>query len=460
MSSIVQRRVFLGLGANAYNQAVTIAVQVITVPLLLSAWGAQLYGEWLILFAIPAFLRMTDLGFSISAGNDMTAQVARDDRAGALVVFQSLSALVLAVVGIGLAVVLAITWHIPLTSWLNLRVMDVAAARWVVTLLAADILIRLFDGVTHAGFRACGDYARHVALSATVRLLQFVALWIVALNGGGPTAGAAAFLTVSVFTTPALAIYLCRRHAWITVGISLARLAELRRLLRPALASMTIPVAQALNLQGMVIVVGTVLGAPAVVVFSTLRTLTRLVFQVVLIVSRAAEPELAGAFGGGNKKLARSLFLHALRAGLWLGLAAVICLATLGPLIVSIWTQGKVTFEPLLYGALLASAFASVLWQTPLFVLRAANAHVRAAPVYMAASALAVAAAWAILQATQALSAAGITLLLMDLLLAGYTMIAAAKLLEANSIRLLGTALNMTPLAAMLRRQLRPNPAE
>lgn len=89
----VRRRIVYGRGANAFGQLVTIIVQLVGVPILLHAWGVQLYGEWLILFAIPAYLSMTDLGFTQCAANDMTARVARGDRAGALAVFQSLAGL-------------------------------------------------------------------------------------------------------------------------------------------------------------------------------------------------------------------------------------------------------------------------------------------------------------------------------------------------------------------------------
>jgi hypothetical protein len=90
----VLRRIRNGLGANLYSQIATVIVQLVGAPILLHAWGAQLYGEWLVLSAIPAYLSMSDLGFSQSAGYDMTALVARNDRAGALAVFQSLGALV------------------------------------------------------------------------------------------------------------------------------------------------------------------------------------------------------------------------------------------------------------------------------------------------------------------------------------------------------------------------------
>jgi hypothetical protein len=80
MDRHVTRRILHGLGANAYGQLVVIIIQLAGVPILLHAWGTQLYGEWLILAAIPTYLSMADLGFSQSAGNDMTAHGARRQR--------------------------------------------------------------------------------------------------------------------------------------------------------------------------------------------------------------------------------------------------------------------------------------------------------------------------------------------------------------------------------------------
>jgi hypothetical protein len=67
------RRIKHGFGANVYGQMVIVIIQLAGVPILLSAWGTQVYGEWLILASIPTYLSMADLGFSQSAGNDMTS---------------------------------------------------------------------------------------------------------------------------------------------------------------------------------------------------------------------------------------------------------------------------------------------------------------------------------------------------------------------------------------------------
>lgn len=441
----VRQRILHGLGANAFGQLVTIIVQLAGVPILLHAWGVQLYGEWLILFAIPAYLSMTNLGFSQSAANDMTARVAREDRVGALAVFQSLGVLVYGLATVCLLLTASVVPWLPLADWLNFQVMDTRTAQWVLWLLAAQVLAALPDGVTHAGFRSSGEYALHQGLQGIVRLLQFAGVWIAALAGGGPLAAAGVFMGVRAVATAVLAFLVVRRHSWLRYGRAMASAAELRRLLRPALANTAFPLAQALNIQGMVVVVGALAGPAAVVVFSTLRTLTRLAMQMVMIVAKATEPELATAHGAGDRKLLHRLFVEALRSGLWLALLAAAGLAMFGGRVLELWTDGRVAMNGALFGWLLASAVASVLWFGPLTVLKAANRHMRAAMVYVCASAFAVGLAMALLYWTGKLALAGVALLAMDAVMALYTIGAATRLLEAQPWSLLIRAADPRP---------------
>lgn len=454
MDPRIRLRVFSGLGANLYNQVVTMTVQLITVPVLLHAWGTDGYGEWLILYAAPGFLVMTNLGLSMSAGNDMTAKVARGDRPGALRVFQSLAVLLYVIALAGMLLCGALLWWLPLDEWLRFQTMSTEAIRWVLWLLAAQVFLQLLDGATHAGFRANSEYAQHVAFEATTRLLQFGGIWLAAILGGGPVAAAGAFVGVRLLTTPIFALLLVLRHRWLSFGVSYASTDELRRLHRPALANMAVPLGGALNVQGMVLVVGAVLGPVAVVVFSTLRTLTRLALQMVLVVSHAAEPELASAYGARNTALMKSLYVHALRGGLWLSLLAVLGLELLGTPILELWTQGKVSMNDALFSWLLASAVATSLWNSPLAVLRAANRHLRAAAVLVLAAMAAVGVAWLLLRFTGNLSYAGMALLLMDGLIALYVLSAAARLVGVDRPQALLSAMNPLPIARFFCRRI------
>jgi O-antigen/teichoic acid export membrane protein len=199
----------------------------------------------------------------------------------------------------------------------------------------------------------------------------------------------------------------------------------------------------------MVLVIGAILGPLAVVVFSTLRTLTRLALQLVLAVSHAAEPELATAYGANNRARLQSLFVHALRAGLWLALAAAAGLALFGSFILDVWTHGKVAMEPALFAWLLGSAVASVLWYGALIVLKAANRHLRAATVFVFASAGAVGVAALLFAWTGSVASAGPALLLMDAVMALYTFCAAAQLLGVKPAASLVQAVDPRPLAGL-----------
>ena len=53
-----------------------------------------MYGEWLILAAIPTYLSMASLGFSQQTGKDLNARMARGEVVGLQAVFRSPSVMV------------------------------------------------------------------------------------------------------------------------------------------------------------------------------------------------------------------------------------------------------------------------------------------------------------------------------------------------------------------------------
>lgn len=448
----IVRRILKGFGANLYGQAVIVIVQLLGVPILLHAWGPQLYGEWLILFAIPAYLSMTDLGFSQSAANDMTAQVARGDRAEALSVFQSLGALVFSAAAIGLLLVTALVFGLPLQHWLHFQAMNIEEVRWVLWFLALSILAGLPDGANHAGFRSHGEYGLHVGIYYTVLLAQNIALWTAAITGRGPVVAAAAFFAIRLLAMIATAALLIIRHRSLHFGFKHARVAELRRLGRPALANLGMPLAQALNVQGMVLAVGALLGPLAVVTFATLRTLTRLALQLASAVSHAAEPEFAAAYGKASPELLRRLFAHALRASFWLALLAVVSLAVSGDFILRFWTDGRVPMNAPLFRWLLLSALASTLWYGALIVLKAANQHLRASFLYSLSASIAVLVAILLLKVTGQLADVGLALLMMDTLMASYMLPAACRHMHAPVWKSLLAAIDPRPLLRLSAR--------
>jgi len=67
--------------ASFVQKILRICDQIVLIPLFLSAWGPEYYGEWLTLMAIPTALAFLDLGFGSAAANAMVlaSSGGRDD---------------------------------------------------------------------------------------------------------------------------------------------------------------------------------------------------------------------------------------------------------------------------------------------------------------------------------------------------------------------------------------------
>ena len=72
----LRQRLMRGFGATALNPIATAIIQLGSVPILLHAWGATKYGDWLLLSAIPSYLTLSDLGLGAASGSDMSMRVA------------------------------------------------------------------------------------------------------------------------------------------------------------------------------------------------------------------------------------------------------------------------------------------------------------------------------------------------------------------------------------------------
>jgi O-antigen/teichoic acid export membrane protein len=449
------RRIVTGVYANVYGRAVILLTQVAGVPVLLHFWGTALYGEWLMLFAIPLFLSMTDLGFSHSAANDMTQRVAQGDIASALRVFQTLYLLVFASAAVVIFIVTSLILLAPDAAFAGLDHISPSAARWILWLLAGEVLLKLFDGVIQAGFRASRGYTFHTVIYYTTMLAQQSSVWVVAYLGFGPVTAAAVFLSVRAVATPVTALLLRHRHPWLDFRVRYASKSELARLAKPALANLALPLAQALNVQGFVLLVGALLGPFVLVVFATLRTMTRLVLQSILGLLNAAEPELAAVYGTGDRALLSRMYTNIARTSFWCALGLCIALGITGHWILAIWTHEHVAMDDRLFAWLLVSALVGCLWYGALILLKSANRHLGAAYLYAGLAAASILLAYVGIVATDHVEAAGVALLALDLAMAAYTVRAAASLCFARPLDFVLAAVNPTPLFFLALRRLR-----
>jgi O-antigen/teichoic acid export membrane protein len=371
----------LALGLNAL-------LQLLQVSLLTAVWSLEKYGVWVMLSTIPTYFSLSDLGFSSAAQSDMSMSYASGDIERTRGTYQSIWLLML-VVSLGIVVVSlplllfqsgAAAAHVPVLR-------DYGRTIFLFIALAA---ITLCSRLVLAGFRATGLYALGSMVYEVTVFVTGIAMIAVAMAGGSFDACILVGIAFRAVLTVATDVMLRRLRPIMRIGFTHASLAEIRRLVKPAFAAMATPIALALNLQGITIVVGYVLSPVAVAVLTPVRTASRIALQVVGALNRGAMPEVSRAVSLGDEAAVARLLRANAYSLLYALLPGAVLFALLGQQFVIRWTGGKVSPEFLFTCLMAAAMFVQGLWYFMSNFLLATNEHVAISKSLLVSSIVAV----------------------------------------------------------------------
>ncbi len=453
----LKRRLLAGFGANSFSRLTTTLTQIFSVPIFLSHWGVHLYGEWILLNTIPSYLGLSDVGFGSVAGNEMTMRVAAQDLTQALVVFQSVWVLTTVITSVVGVLLLIAAWLLPLGTWLNMHAISARDARLIVLLLGLAVLLGMQETLFQAAFRCVGKYPLGTVAKSLVVLAAFLSTMVGVWMGLSPLSVATLYVAVNTSGVIGLWILLRREVPWIRFGIRYAEWSAIRRLTGPALSFMSFPLVNALNLQGILVVIGYVMGPTAVVTFNTARTISRSATQGMNLINNSIWPEMSAAFGRGAMGTARMLHRRSCQLSLLLCLGITLTVALLGGWIWKVWTVGRVPTDPVLLNLMLLQMLISAFWFTSSVVPMATNQHQRMARIMLAATCLALALAWLLMRVhSLGLRGAAIALAAGDLVTASYVLRESLRLLDDNMVDFMGSMLDLSVVPQLWRKSKLP----
>lgn len=384
----MKRRIIAGMGANSFGMAITIGIQLISLPLFLHYWDTSTYGIWLMLSAIPAYLSMADVGMVTAAGNKMTMAMGKGDIPEANRVFQS--ALMFMTMVCGTLALLAV----PLILLAPLPGLQTFDQRVALSALCVGVLLALFGGLSEAVFKSTERYATGTMLGNYVRLGEWVGLMVGLVAVGSFAAVALCGLAVRMIGTLAGVVLAGRGKHGLHWGTQAAESGEIRAMIKPAISFMAFPLANALSFQGLTLLVGALFGPIAVALFNTYRTIARVAVQVTAIFSHALWPEFSRLFGQGASSAINKLFRRTSLFGAAQALLLSLILYFISPWMLRVWTHGAIEFVPSLMLLMLLYAAVAGIWHVPRVLLMATNQHVGLAYWTLAAGMLSVGLAW------------------------------------------------------------------
>jgi len=368
-------RLFRGLSASGYAQAISLLLQLAMVPVLLAVWGTSGYADWVLVATLPGLLAMSDAGLAAVSGNRMALDWAagrhQDYRrlACATLRFQSL------LLGLVLTLLIVTAWLLPWRDLLNLQTLDDASAGRCILALGAATLVGMWAGVFGALLRAEDRYATSLFWRHSERLAEGIACCMAAALGSGLLDAALAMLGIRLVSATAL-VLVCRRWLGWLPEARLGRWSDLRPLLSAALAQLSLPLSFALSLNGMVIALSHLLGAEGAAAFNAMRVLSRTIAQIPSAIGHGLVSELTHSVGAGLHDQAKALIRRALYLALAIDAALVAILLPAGERLFNLWTGGGLAFTWAMWPALLLSAACFSLWNLAITLPVVINRHI------------------------------------------------------------------------------------
>ncbi len=343
------------------GQAVLTLIRFLEIPIFTAAWGPDLYGQWLIVAAAPAFVAMGDLGFNGAAERHMTVLIAQGRRDEALVFYQSAAVVVGGVGALACLASLLVFLGDP-AAFFNLDRRLGATFDSVIVLLVASAAVALMRANVASTFRSEGRYAFASLTGAIVDATQAALCFAVLFSGGGPLLIAATTLICQGVAHLVLTLVARRSVVWFQLGCRQARPRAIRELLAPSAASMLLPVAQALSYQAPRIIIGAALGPIAVTAFVAHRQLTRITLML-LNLNHPILTEAIMAFGRGEFERFVTLCVKGIQSMVWLCGCVTVILVALGPSFFAFWLGARIPYDASLLALLAAATSLEAGWR-------------------------------------------------------------------------------------------------
>ena len=350
LSSSVRGRLSVSLAATTLSRGVTVAYNLVLMPILLSAWGAQIYGEWVLLTAVAAMASLSNVGIAQASASEIVMRVSAGDREQAQRV---LSTTVVSLELLVAVVIAASALNISMAgSGKALGVIDipVAEARAVVVMAIATVLAGFFTAPLGAATSAILGAGIPQGIQTGVKICELIAVAVVVRLGGGPIAVAGVLVLSACSSAIALLITGHCVAPWLRISLRAFDTNTLGRLLHPSLGYFVLFASvNILAIQLPRIVLGHFAGAETVAAFAVSVTYVRAARALGGIVAQSSQVELSRGFSEGNVQSIVSMAERICQVSVWGTVAwAALLLGAAGPLF-ALFTAGRIPINyPLL----------------------------------------------------------------------------------------------------------------
>jgi O-antigen/teichoic acid export membrane protein len=380
------KRVAHTLVAFFFGQGIGIIASLLLVPLYLRVWSPVLYGEWLALYSVVAYLSSLDLGVQTYAVNRLTQAYARGDLQEYRRVQHTAFAFYFCLALLGSVALATFALWAPIGAWFHVSLIDRHSVFLIVLLLGGQFLWTIPASLVWSVYTTAGDLAKTQWVMNASRTLS-VALTVCALLFWPKLAVVAAAQASGFLFTLAFVLWDVRkRFPQLAPGFSQARVSLLRPILKQSVLFALIDLAVASTLQGANLIVASVAGTAALAVFVTTRTLANSIRQLVGLFVHSSSTNLTVLEARQDKRKLRLAFRLVVFATVAGCVAVSASLWFEGPSVFTVWTRGRLPVDTWLLRAFLLWLVLQSPWVAASAIPSYTNKHKSLSMSYLASS--------------------------------------------------------------------------
>ena len=358
--------------ANVVQKIVRIADQLLLVPFFLTNWGAAVYGEWLTLTIIPSVLAFSDLGFGSAVCNSFVLAYAAGDKQKAADLRKSGFWIITLTIILGLlltVVAMVVFTKMQLFDKSHINAKDAMLA---VTFMMVARLITFYTQLVEGFYRGARKAALGSLFGSGNYLINIVVGLIVLLLGYSVVTFAFSQLIIAVLYIIAYSIYGCRL---IDLQEYCGRIlkSDIYDIVKKGMGYLMTPIWQSVYFQGTTFVVRITLGAEAVAIFNTVRTVCRSVNQLFSIINASIFPDLQYEYGQGHIQTVHKYFRVAVILSMLIGFIGCSVLVAFGLNVYGWWTNSVLTVPHSVWNVFMLGAFFNAVWWTSVVTYRMTN---------------------------------------------------------------------------------------
>jgi O-antigen/teichoic acid export membrane protein len=273
-------RIVKSIIAAFYGQGVTLLFQFISVPLFISAWGMEYYGQWLAIFAIPMTLTILDFGFFNIIGNKISKNIIEYD-------YSKASNIINVVFRYIFFAFLMFSFFV-LFVYLISDYKDKFSLFFI--LMLYSFLVLLTNFIVNV-FRANLEFHVGSFLSNTSRLIESIIVLISLYFDANMFDVSVAYLSSRLVSVIGIWFYFNKKFTWYSFKIERNYTININDI-KDSINYAFLPIAFMLNNQGAIFVINSIFGSVQVAVFVTIRTYFRLLNQGVSALTNATWQEI------------------------------------------------------------------------------------------------------------------------------------------------------------------------